>query len=142
MTNHLPRGDLPVLGFADPAAWESWLAGQHSLSSGVWLKIPVKGSGRSGVSDPEALEVALCHGWIDGQKDRLDDDYWLQRFTPREPGSRWSKINTENPDLARPWPGADPTGGWRPAAPAPGGALVPSLAPGARAPGCPGPVRC
>jgi uncharacterized protein YdeI (YjbR/CyaY-like superfamily) len=88
------RGDLPVLGFADPAAWESWLAEEHARSAGVWLKIPRKGSGRPGVSYPEALEIALCYGWIDGQKGRLDDDYWLQRFTPRQPGSRWSKINT------------------------------------------------
>ncbi len=92
----MPRDDLPVLGFADSAAWESWLAGQHATSSGVWLKIAKKkpGPAAAGVSYPEALAVALCYGWIDGQKARLDDDYWLQRFTPRQPGSRWSKINT------------------------------------------------
>jgi uncharacterized protein YdeI (YjbR/CyaY-like superfamily) len=93
----MPRDDLPVLGFASPGEWESWLAGQHTASSGVWLKIAKKGSGEQagrGVSYPEALEVALCYGWVDGQKGRLDDDYWLQRFTPRKPGSRWSKINT------------------------------------------------
>ena len=59
-------GDLPVLGFADPAGWDSWLAEQHDRSAGVWLKIPRKGSGRPGLSYPEALDVALCHGWIDG----------------------------------------------------------------------------
>jgi uncharacterized protein YdeI (YjbR/CyaY-like superfamily) len=91
----MPRGDLPVLGFADQGAWESWLAGQHAVSAGVWLKIPKKGSAAPGVSYPDALAAALCYGWIDGQKDRLDDDYWLQRFSPRRPGSRWSKINTE-----------------------------------------------
>jgi len=94
----MAREDLPVLGFADPAAWESWLAGQHATSPGIWLKI-VKKKGAAtagpGVSYPEALAVALCYGWIDGQKARLDDDYWLQRFTPRRPGSRWSKANTE-----------------------------------------------
>ena len=89
----MPRDDLPVLGFADPAAWESWLAGQHAASPGAWLKIAKKGSGGTSVSYPEALEVALCYGWIDGQKGALDDDYWLQRFTPRKPGSRWSKTN-------------------------------------------------
>jgi uncharacterized protein YdeI (YjbR/CyaY-like superfamily) len=89
------RSDLPVLGFADAAAWESWLARQHASSPGVWLKIAKKGSGATGVSYPEALEAALCYGWIDGQKGALDDEYWLQRFTPRKPGSRWSKINTE-----------------------------------------------
>src|SRR5215471_2824718 len=91
----MPQTDLPVLGFADQAAWESWLAQRHASSPGVWLKIAKKGSGATGVSYPEALEVALCYGWIDGQKGALDDEYWLQRFTPRKPGSRWSKINTE-----------------------------------------------
>jgi uncharacterized protein YdeI (YjbR/CyaY-like superfamily) len=93
----MPRDDLPVLGFADAAAWESWLAGQHATAPGVWLKIAKKkpGSVPAGVSYPDALAVALCYGWIDGQKAGLDDDYWLQRFTPRRPGSRWSKINTE-----------------------------------------------
>jgi uncharacterized protein YdeI (YjbR/CyaY-like superfamily) len=90
----MPQGDLPVLGFDGPGAWESWLAQQHATSPGVWLKIAKKGSGSTGVSYPEALEVALCYGWIDGQKGALDDEYWLQRFTPRKPGSRWSKINT------------------------------------------------
>jgi uncharacterized protein YdeI (YjbR/CyaY-like superfamily) len=91
----MPREDLPVLGFEDPAAFQAWLAGQHAASSGIWLKIPRKGSAGPGVTYPEALAIALCFGWIDGQKGRLDDDYWLQRFTPRQPGSRWSKINTE-----------------------------------------------
>jgi len=89
------QSDLPVLGFAGAGAWESWLAQQHASSPGVWLKIAKKGSGATGVSYQEALEVALCYGWIDGQKGALDDEYWLQRFTPRKPGSRWSKINTE-----------------------------------------------
>ncbi len=91
----MPDSDLPVVGFADSGAWESWLAEQHALSPGVWLKIAKKGSGAPGVSYPEALEVALCYGWIDGQKGTLDDEYWLQRFTPRRPGGRWSKINTD-----------------------------------------------
>ncbi len=91
----MPPGDLPVLGFPDSGAWESWLAGQHADSAGIWLKIPKKGSAAPGVPHADALAVALCYGWIDGQKGRLDDDYWLQRFTPRKPGSRWSKINTE-----------------------------------------------
>ena len=97
----MPRDDLPVLGFDDAEAWESWLAGQHATSPGVWLKIARKKPGPGpaasgpGVSYPDALAVALCYGWIDGQKARLDDDHWLQRFTPRKPGSRWSKINTE-----------------------------------------------
>ena len=95
LTNRMPRDELPVLGFASQAAWESWLAGQHATSPGIWLKIPKKGAGAPGISYPDALAVALCYGWIDGQKAGLDDEYWLQRFTPRKPGSRWSKINTE-----------------------------------------------
>jgi len=91
----MPQADLPVLGVPDKLAWESWLAEHHASSPGVWLKIAKKGSGTPGLSDPEALEVAICFGWIDGQKGRLDDEHWLQRFTPRKPGSRWSKINTE-----------------------------------------------
>jgi uncharacterized protein YdeI (YjbR/CyaY-like superfamily) len=91
----MPPSDLPVLGFADQGAWESWLAEQHGASTGIWLKIPKRGSGATGVSYPEALAAALCFGWIDGQKGRLDDEYWLQRFGPRRRGSRWSKINTE-----------------------------------------------
>jgi uncharacterized protein YdeI (YjbR/CyaY-like superfamily) len=93
----MPRDDLPVLGFADTAAWESWLAEHHAGCAGVWLKIPKKSSAAAlGISYAQALAVALCYGWIDGQKGRLDDDdYWLQRFSPRRPGSRWSKINTE-----------------------------------------------
>jgi len=95
----MPKDDLPVLGFADAAAWESWLAGRHATAPGAWLKIAKKKPGPvpapAGISYPDALAVALCYGWIDGQKAGLDDDHWLQRFTPRKPGSRWSKINTE-----------------------------------------------
>ncbi len=91
----MPREDLPVLGFADIGAWESWLADHHTAAAGIWLKVIKKGAGQPGLSYSEALDVALCYGWIDGQKGRLDDEYWLQRFTPRKPGSRWSKINTE-----------------------------------------------
>jgi uncharacterized protein YdeI (YjbR/CyaY-like superfamily) len=89
------RAGLPVLGFPDAAAFESWLAGEAG-KAGIWLKIIKKGSAEPGVSYADALDVALCHGWIDGQKASLDEDYWLQRFTPRKPGSRWSKINTEH----------------------------------------------
>ena len=91
----MPQADLPVLGVPDRGAWESWLTEHHASSPGVWLKIAKKGSGTPGLSYPEALEIAICFGWIDGQKGRLDDEHWLQRFTPRKPGSRWSKINTE-----------------------------------------------
>ena len=86
---------LPVLAFGSRRDWEDWLAEQHVTAPGVWLKIAKKGSGTSAVSYAEAIECALCFGWIDGQKGRLDDDFWLQRFTPRKPRSRWSRINRE-----------------------------------------------
>ena len=91
----MPRDDFPVLAFGSRQAWEDWLAEHHQTSRGVWLKIAKKGAAAVTVSYAEALEGALCHGWIDGQKDRLDDQYWLQRFTPRKPRGRWSKINRE-----------------------------------------------
>jgi uncharacterized protein YdeI (YjbR/CyaY-like superfamily) len=87
------KQDLPVISFVSRDTWESWLADHHAISNGLWLKIAKKGSGIGTVSYPEALDVALCYGWIDGQKDRFDDDYWLQRFTPRRPRSKWSKVN-------------------------------------------------
>jgi uncharacterized protein YdeI (YjbR/CyaY-like superfamily) len=91
----MPSDQLPVLGFESVEAWDGWLAEHASTATGLWLKIPRAGSGATGVGYSDALDVALCHGWIDGQKGRHDDDYWLQRFTPRKPGSNWSKINTE-----------------------------------------------
>ncbi len=87
--------ELPQLAFPSGAAWEAWLAGEHSRSAGVWLKIAKKGSPEPSVSYSEALDIALCFGWIDGQKRPLDEFFWLQRFTPRKRGSRWSRINTE-----------------------------------------------
>jgi uncharacterized protein YdeI (YjbR/CyaY-like superfamily) len=85
--------DLLVLELADRDAWAAWLGAGHASSPGVWLKIAKKGSDARSVSYAEALDVALCHGWIDGQKRPLDDRFWLQRFTPRTPRSRWSKRN-------------------------------------------------
>jgi uncharacterized protein YdeI (YjbR/CyaY-like superfamily) len=95
----VPHEDLPVLGFPDAAGWESWLQSQHEVAAGAWVKIIKKGSAAQGIGYGDALEVALCYGWIDGQKDRLDDDHWLQRFTPRKQGSRWSRINTGRAEL-------------------------------------------
>ena len=87
--------DLPVLAFGSPQSWRDWLAANHQTSSGLWLKIAKKGADTPTVSYAEAIDGALCYGWIDGQKGKLDDDYWLQRFTPRKSRSRWSKINRE-----------------------------------------------
>ena len=95
----MPPEPLPVVGFESTDAWDAWLAGHHANSHGLWLKIAKKGSAGRSISYSDALDVALCHGWIDGQKGRHDDDYWLQRFTPRKPGSRWSKINTERAEV-------------------------------------------
>jgi len=87
--------ELPTLPFANKKKWADWLARQYEKSPGVWLKIAKKDSGIPTVSYEEALDVALCHGWIDGQKKGFDDKYWLQKFTPRGAKSIWSKINTE-----------------------------------------------
>lgn len=87
--------DLPVLAFADAKEWEHWLAGQPPAAPGIWLKIAKKASGIATVTYSQALDVALCHGWIDGQKGSYDEDYFLQRFTARRPRSRWSKINCD-----------------------------------------------
>jgi uncharacterized protein YdeI (YjbR/CyaY-like superfamily) len=87
--------DLPVLRLASGGAWESWLTQHHATSRGVWLTIAKKGSAKPGLSYEEALDTALCFGWIDGQKDRLDHNHWLQRFTPRAARSKWSRINRD-----------------------------------------------
>jgi uncharacterized protein YdeI (YjbR/CyaY-like superfamily) len=87
--------ELPIQSFASKKKWAVWLAKQHAKSTGLWLKLAKKGSGVPSVTYEEALDVALCYGWIDGQKKGFDDQYWLQKFTPRGPKSIWSKINTE-----------------------------------------------
>jgi uncharacterized protein YdeI (YjbR/CyaY-like superfamily) len=89
------KPELPIIPFASPGDWKTWLAEHHATSDGLWLKISKKGSGIASVSYAEALDVALCYGWIDSQKGGFDDDYFLQRFTPRKPRSKWSKINRD-----------------------------------------------
>ncbi len=86
---------LPVLLFPDPAAWEAWLEENHATSPGLWLRLAKKAADLSSVTYAEALEVALCYGWIDGQKKSYDASSWLQKFTPRGAKSVWSKINRE-----------------------------------------------
>jgi uncharacterized protein YdeI (YjbR/CyaY-like superfamily) len=86
---------LPVLMFETAGAWRDWLAAEGAAGPGVWLKFAKKGAAEPTLSFDEALDTALCFGWIDGQLGRLDDQYWLKRFTPRRPGSKWSVINTE-----------------------------------------------
>jgi uncharacterized protein YdeI (YjbR/CyaY-like superfamily) len=87
--------ELPVHLFCDPGRLEAWLEQSHDSSAGVWLKIAKKGTGKRSVTYGEALELALCFGWIDSQKRGFDEAYFLQRFTPRRPRGRWSKINRE-----------------------------------------------
>lgn len=91
----MKTAELPVLPFENKKKWADWLEKQHDKSPGVWLKLAKKDTGIKSVTRDEALDVALCYGWIDGQGKSLDDQYWLQKFTPRRPKSTWSKINTE-----------------------------------------------
>jgi uncharacterized protein YdeI (YjbR/CyaY-like superfamily) len=83
------------MSFESMSAWRTWLDTEHGSAAGVWLKIARKDAGFAGVSYGDALSVALCYGWIDGQKRPFDDACWLQRFTPRKSRSRWSKINRQ-----------------------------------------------
>jgi uncharacterized protein YdeI (YjbR/CyaY-like superfamily) len=85
----------PILQLASPEEWEAWLDAEHASSDGVWLKFAKKGSGVTTVVYAEALDVALCFGWIDSQVKTYDERFYLQKFTPRRSRSRWSKINVE-----------------------------------------------
>ena len=87
--------DLPILLFASPPDLEAWLEENHGELAGIWLKIAKKGSGVESVNYAEALELALCFGWIDSQKRGFDERHFLQRFTPRRPRGKWSLINRE-----------------------------------------------
>ena len=85
--------DLPVIAFASKQLFERWLEAQDLAAAGLWLKIARKDSGLASITYQEALDAALCFGWIDGQKGSFDDRYWLQRFTPRTPRGKWSQVN-------------------------------------------------
>jgi uncharacterized protein YdeI (YjbR/CyaY-like superfamily) len=87
------RGGLPVLAFRDRESFEEWLERQPADASGAWLKLAKKSAGAAGLTKAEAIDAALCHGWIDGQLDKYDQDYWLVRFTPRTARSKWSQVN-------------------------------------------------
>jgi uncharacterized protein YdeI (YjbR/CyaY-like superfamily) len=90
--------EIEVLSPKSTKEWEAWLKANHACSKGIWLQIQKKGSAEKSPTYAEALDVALCYGWIDGQKNRHDESSWLQRFTPRRPRSSWSKKNTEHAD--------------------------------------------
>jgi uncharacterized protein YdeI (YjbR/CyaY-like superfamily) len=85
--------DDKVIAFKSQQAFEAWLARNHGTVGGIWLRIYKKGSGEKTVTYAEALDVALCHGWIDGLKRTYDDVSFIQRFTPRRTRSAWSKVN-------------------------------------------------
>ena len=91
----MAKAEQPVLFFASPADLEVWMGVHGEESDGIWLKFAKKDSGIESVVYAEAVEIALSYGWIDGQAKRLDDHHYLQRFTPRRPRSKWSKINRE-----------------------------------------------
>jgi uncharacterized protein YdeI (YjbR/CyaY-like superfamily) len=85
--------DIPMKLFKSREDWTRWLDKNHAKSAGVWMQIAKNTGDRKSVSYAEALEIALCYGWIDGQKKSWDESLWLQKFTPRGPRSIWSKIN-------------------------------------------------
>ena len=86
---------LEIISFDDVARWESWLADHHDRRTGVWLKIAKKNSGKASVTSADALDVALCYGWIDSHRKAHDEVFFLQKYSPRRPRSSWSKVNVE-----------------------------------------------
>ena len=86
---------LEQIFFASAEQWEAWLDAHHADTPGVWIKMAKKASGIDTINHQEALESALCFGWIDGRREGLDQIYFLQRFTPRRPRSNWSRINRD-----------------------------------------------
>ncbi len=93
-----PAGELPVLLFEAPEGWAAWLDAHHATAPGVWLRLAKQGGGLRSLSYAEALDEALCYGWIDSRKRRHDEVSWVQKFTPRGPKSSWSKINRAKVD--------------------------------------------
>ena len=87
--------NVPIWAFKDAKAWETWLAKNYSAADGIWMRLAKKGAGTKSISYPEALEIALCYGWIDAQKRGESATAWLQRFMPRAKKSIWSRINRE-----------------------------------------------
>ena len=87
---------LKTVSFRSPREFRTWLDINHGSSDGIWLRILKENSGKQSITYPEALDQALCYGWIDGQKQPQDEQSWLQKFTPRRPKSGWSKINTQH----------------------------------------------
>lgn len=84
---------MELLPFATQDEFEAWMEANHATADGVWIKVAKKGSGIPSITTPEALDVALCFGWIDGQRKSIDEIYYQQKYTPRRARSKWSKIN-------------------------------------------------
>ncbi len=89
----MPAAEQPIIPFANAASFRRWLKTNHAKHGGIWMQLAKKDSGITSITYPEALDEALCHGWIDGQKKSFDAQYWLQKFTKRGARSVWSKIN-------------------------------------------------
>ena len=87
------RAGLPIIAFKDLAALERWLEAQPVNSRGIWIKLAKAGSGMASVTKAEAIDAALCQGWIDGQLNRYDEAFWLIRCMPRKARSKWSQLN-------------------------------------------------
>jgi uncharacterized protein YdeI (YjbR/CyaY-like superfamily) len=85
--------ELETITCEDAAAWDAWLASNHERHEGVWIRIAKKNRGVASMTNDEAVDVGLCWGWISGHRKGLDDTWFLQRYTPRRPGSNWSAVN-------------------------------------------------
>lgn len=109
MTPFTPTDGRPVMPFADAETFDAWLEVHHATSDGLWIRMAKAGTGVPSVTWATAVPVALCHGWIDGQSKRLDESWFVQKFTPRRPRSLWSRVNVAHAErlLAegrmRPW---------------------------------------
>src|SRR5260221_2517937 len=89
------KNELPIMFFEGSEQWETWLRENHTSAGGLWLQIAKKGTGIVSITHAQALDVALCYGWIDGQRKAQNEKFFLQKFTPRRPKSLWSRVNTE-----------------------------------------------
>jgi len=93
VSTNSPGNEAAVIVFRDAAEFEAWLRAHVDLRDGVWLKVAKKGSGVPSLTDDEAVDIGLCYGWISGQRKSFDDVYYLQKYVPRRPRSRWSQVN-------------------------------------------------
>ena len=88
-------GGVEIIAFPDASAWESWLAANHELEAGVWLKMAKRSSGVPSVTEDEVVDIGLCYGWVSGQRKSCDERFYLQKYVPRRPRSLWSKVNVD-----------------------------------------------